>query len=338
MKSCILGCAGGALSDDERRLFRDVDPLGFILFARNCENPSQLRRLVDDLRDAVGRHAPVLVDEEGGRVQRMKPPVWRDAPAPGLFGAIYARNPDAARALAVINARLIAEDLCAVGIDVNCAPLLDLREDNGHAVIGDRAFSPEPDVVVRLGQAWVDGLRAGGVMPVIKHLPGHGRTRVDSHHALPVVDAALEDLEQRDFAPFLAFRNNPVGMTGHLLFRAIDPDRPATLSKTVIGAVIRGRIGFDGLLLTDDLSMSALNGSLGDRAAAAITAGCDIALHCNGVMAEMQDVADSVPALAGDSLRRAETLICEAAGLRARREPVDRGEMLSRFERQLAEV
>ena len=338
MKSCILGCAGGALTEDERRLFRDVDPLGFILFARNCENPSQLRRLVDDLRDAVGRRAPVLVDEEGGRVQRMKPPVWRDAPAPGFFGAIHARNPDAARALAVINARLIAEDLCAVGIDVNCAPLLDLRENNGHAVIGDRAFSPEPNVVVRLGQAWVDGLRAGGVMPVIKHLPGHGRTRVDSHHALPVVDASLEDLEERDFAPFRAFRNNPVGMTGHLLFRAIDPDRPATLSKTVIGAVIRGRIGFDGLLLTDDLSMSALNGSLGDRAAAAVAAGCDIALHCNGVMAEMQDVADSVPALVGDSLRRAETLICEAARLRARRETEDRDEMLNRFERQLAEV
>ena len=338
MKACILGCASTTLGDDERRFFRQADPFGFILFARNCGERDQLRRLVADLRDAVGREAPVLVDEEGGRVQRMKPPRWRDSPAPGSFGEIYRRDREAALELATLNARLIAEDLHEVGIDVNCAPLLDLQELNGHAVIGDRAFSPDPKTVVELAQAWIGGLRGGGILPVVKHMPGHGRTRVDSHHALPVVDAALDDMDARDFSPFRSFRDNPAGMTGHLLYLAIDPENPATLSAKVISEVIRGRIGFDGLLLTDDLSMSALRGSIGERAARAIAAGCDIALHCNGDMDEMRDVVARVPELSGPSLGRAETMLAAARTLRMERVVVNRNEILDAFKQKFANV
>ena len=337
MKACILGCASTSLSDDERRFFKEADPFGFILFARSCKDRDQLRRLVADLRNAVGRDTPVLVDEEGGRVQRMKPPRWRDSPAPGSFGEIYGRNPAAAVDLARFNARLIADDLHDVGIDVNCAPLLDLQETNGHAVIGDRAFSSDPKAVVDIAQAWVDGLQDGGILPVVKHIPGHGRTRVDSHHALPVVDAALDDLEARDFAPFRSFRDHPAGMTGHLLFQAIDPDNPATLSIKVVSEIIRGRIGFDGLLITDDLCMSALDGSIGDRASRAIAAGCDVALHCNGVMTEMRDVVDEVPTLSGDGLRRAETFLAATLEIRARRRVGSDTETCAVFEQKFAE-
>jgi beta-N-acetylhexosaminidase len=338
MKACILGCASAVLSPGERAFFREMDPLGFILFARNCQDREQLRRLVADLRHAVGRDAPVLIDEEGGRVQRMKPPCWRDSPAPGTFGEIFRRDPAAALELATMNARLIAEDLYEVGIDVNCAPLLDLREINGHAVIGDRAFSPEPETVVLLAQAWIKGLRAGGIVPVIKHLPGHGRTRVDSHHALPVVDADLVDMDERDFSPFRSLRRNSAGMTGHLLFSRIDPDHPATLSCKVIAEVIRERIGFDGLLLTDDLSMSALRGSIGERAEQAIAAGCDVALHCNGELGEMWEVTAKVPALFGEGLRRAETVLAEVRFVRSTRQAVNRDQALDTFERKLASV
>ncbi|MDA1309553.1 MAG: beta-N-acetylhexosaminidase [Proteobacteria bacterium] len=338
MKACILGCESAVLSAAERAFFRETNPFGFILFARNCQDREQLRRLVADLRAAVGRDAPVLIDEEGGRVQRMKPPCWRDSPAPGAFGEIFLRDPAAALELARMNARLIAEDLYEVGIDVNCAPLLDLREANGHAVIGDRAFAPEPETVVLLAEAWIKGLRAGGVVPVIKHLPGHGRTRVDSHHALPVVDADLADMDVRDFSPFRSLRDSLAGMTGHLLFSAIDPDHPATLSRKVVAEVIRQRIGFDGLLLTDDLSMSALCGSIGERAEQAIAAGCDIALHCNGVLEEMREVAAKVPALSGEGLRRAEAVLAEARAIRSTRQAVNRDQALDSFERKLASV
>jgi len=338
MKACVLGCASAVLSAGERAFFREMDPLGFILFARNCQDRKQLRRLVADLRDAVGRDAPVLIDEEGGRVQRMKPPCWRDSPAPGRFGEIFRRAPVVALELATMNARLIAEDLYEVGIDVNCAPLLDLREPNGHAVIGDRAFSPEPETVVLLAEAWIKGLRAGGIVSVIKHLPGHGRARVDSHHALPVVDADLVDMDERDFSPFRSLRNNSAGMTGHLLFSAIDPDHPVTLSCKVIAKVIRERIGFNGLLLTDDLSMSALRGSIGERAEQAIAAGCDVALHCNGELGEMWAVAAKVPVLFGDGLRRAETMLAEARLVRSTRQAVNRDETVDAFERKLASV
>jgi len=338
MKACILGCEGLELSAREAGFFREADPFGFILFARNCGDPAQLSKLVTDLRDAVGREALVLIDEEGGRVQRMKAPRWRDAPAPGTFGDIHEQDPRAALELARINARLIAEDLHEVGINVNCAPSLDLREDGSHAVIGNRAFSGDPETVVALGRVWMEGLRAGGVLPVIKHLPGHGRTRVDSHLSLPVVDAGRAELETRDFAPFKACHETEVAMTGHLLFRAVDAERPATLSERVITEIIRGHIGFEGLLLTDDLSMEALEGTIGTRAASAVAAGCDIALHCNGKLEEMADVADAVPDLSGTGLARAEAAVRAAAGLKAAREPLDRQEARATLERELAAV
>jgi len=336
MRACILGCASTVLDDEERCFFSDADPFGFILFARNCVDDDQMRRLVEGLRESVGREAPVLIDEEGGRVQRMKPPQWRDSPAPGRFGDIHARDPGLALELARTNARLIAEDLFTVGINVNCSPLLDLQEAEGHAVIGDRAFSTEPEIVVALARAWIDGLRDGGVVPVIKHLPGHGRAQVDSHHALPLVDAPLEDLEARDFTPFRAFREASVGMTGHLLFSAIDPDSPATLSSEVINGVVRERIGFDGLLMTDDVSMSALEGGLAERSARSIAAGCDVALHCNGDMAEMREVAGAVAPLSGAALRRAQAMLDDAREARRTRSTIDRDQARADFEKKFA--
>ena len=246
MKACIFGCESYVLTDRERAFFRETDPLGFILFERNCCDPDQLRRLTVSLRESVGREALILIDEEGGRVQRMKTPKWRDSPAPGVFGDLFERDPTGALELASINARLIAEDLYDVGIDVNCAPCLDLREPYGHRVIGNRSFSSDPDTVVKLGRIWIDGLRAGGVIPVIKHLPGHGRAREDSHYDLPMVEASLEELDARDFVPFTMCRDNPIGMTGHILFTALDNEEPVTLSRTMVSDVVRGWIGFDG--------------------------------------------------------------------------------------------
>ncbi len=338
MRACILGCASTSLGAEEQRFFRDADPFGFIVFARNCRDRDQLRRLTGELRDAVGREAPILVDEEGGRVQRMKPPCWRNSPAPGRFGEIYGRDPQAALDLARINARLIADDLFEVGIDVNCAPLLDLREPNGHVVIGDRAFSSETAIVVDLAKAWIAGLNEGGVIPVVKHMPGHGRSRVDSHDALPVVDTSLAELEARDFVPFRALRDAPAGMTGHLLFEAIDPEQPSTLSAKLIREVIRQSIGFDGLLMSDDVSMSALEGTIGERAARSIAAGCDIALHCNGEMPEMLQVVDRVPDLSGEALRRAAAIVKASEAARSGRRPADGGALLDRFETHFAKA
>lgn len=321
MRAAIFSCAGPVLAADERSFFADADPYGFILFRRHCHAPDQLRALVADLRDSVGRRAPVLIDQEGGRIQRMAPPVWRQAPAPGLFGTLYRRDPETARDLARLNAHAIARELQETAdIDVNCAPLLDLQESNAHDVIGDRAFSADPGAVAELGAAWIAGLRAGGVVPVIKHLPGHGRARADSHHALPVIDAPVAELEQRDFAPFRAVvAADPAvaGMTGHLLFPAIDPERPVTLSRQLVTSVIREHVGLAGLLISDDISMQALEGPVGERAAAACAAGCDVALHCNGRMEEMQAIADAVPALGGTARERALALVAESGTLRA---------------------
>ncbi len=341
MRACVFGCAGEALDNAERRFLREADPFGFILFARNCRAPGQVRRLVAELREAAGRRAPVLIDQEGGRVRRLRPPAWRDAPAPAAFGAVYARDPGAARRLARLNARLVADELFDLGIDVNCAPLLDLREPDGHKAIGDRAFSDDPAAVAALGRAWIEGSRAGGALPVAKHLPGHGRARVDSHLDLPTVDAPLEALERRDFAPFRALAGGPAGagaagMTGHVVFCAIDPHRPATLSPAVVGEVVRGRIGFDGLLFTDDLSMAALSGPVGARAKAALDAGCDIALHCNGDMAEMEEVAAAVPALEGAAAARAGAALADIEGLRAARRDPGPDETAAAFDRLLA--
>ena len=303
----ILGCAKLSLSDDERRFFREADPLGFILFERNLREPEQARALVAALREAVGRaDAPVLVDQEGGRVARLKPPHWRAAPPPARFGALAARDLAAAVEAARLNARLIARDLQALGISVDCAPVADVPAPGGHEVIGDRAFCAKPDMVAALARAVCEGLLEGGVLPVVKHIPGHGRAREDSHREPPAVEASRDELRRVDFAPFKALSDMPWAMTAHLVYTAIDPDSPATTSAAVIGDVIRGEIGFDGVLLSDDLSMEALGGALGARAGAALAAGCDVVLHCTGELGEMVEIVEAVGRLSTGAQRRLE--------------------------------
>ncbi len=310
-RAVICGLEGHALNHAETDFFRDIDPWGYIIFARNVEAPDQLLRLTDALRDLSGRSdIPILIDQEGGRVARLRSPHWRDAPPGAVFGEAWARNPETAREATWINSRLMAHELKASGINVNCVPMLDIRAaGSSDVVIGDRAFSDDPVIVAALGRASAEGLLAGGVLPVIKHLPGHGRSIIDSHEGLPVVEASVEDLENSDFIPFRALNDLPLGMTGHLIFTAIDDKVPSTLSKRIVDEVIRsdapGRIGFDGLLLTDDLSMGALEGDFATRTRAALQAGCDIILHCNGKMAEMQAIATETPLLADKALERA---------------------------------
>lgn len=306
----VLGCAGVALDDGERRFMADADPAGFILFTRNCGNPAQTRALIASLRESVGRpDAPVLIDQEGGRVVRLDPPHWRVPPAPALFGALAEIDESAGARAAWLNARLVAAELHALGITVNCVPVLDLRVAGASKVVGDRALGADPGLVACLGRAITDGLRAGGIVPAVKHLPGHGRATADSHAVLPQVDAPLDALRARDFVPFRSLNDMPVGLTAHVCYPALDPERPATLSAKVIGDAVRGDIGFDGLLVSDDLSMGALTGSVGARAAAALAAGCDLALHCNGKRHEMEDVTASVPTLAGRALERFERML-----------------------------
>ena len=301
----MCGCAGTVLDADERDFLRAARPWGLILFRRNVESPEQLRALASTFRELVGRgDAPVLVDQEGGRVQRLAPPHWQRLPAAARYADLHARDPARALALARLGGELTGRDLSASGITVDCAPVLDLPVDGASSVIGDRAFGRDPDTVAALAGAWADGLMAGGALPVIKHIPGHGRAEVDSHLDLPVVTAGRDALA-RDVAPFRALAGLPMAMTAHIVFRALDPDRPVTTSKRVIEAVIRGDIGFDGLLLSDDLSMEALKGTLGERAAAASEAGCDILLHCNGAMAEARAVAEASPPLDGRAAERA---------------------------------
>jgi beta-N-acetylhexosaminidase len=298
--AAIFGCRSAWLSDDERAFFRDANPAGFILFQRNCESPDQLRELVTVLRDCVGRDdAPVLIDQEGGRVVRLKPPNWRNYPAAGDLAS--ARVPRAATFLA---ARLIAHDLEALGISVDCAPVLDLLMPGADAIVGDRSFGAHPGDVAELGRAFCEGLLAGGVLPVLKHIPGHGRATVDSHKALPVVDAPKAALEAADFAPFKALHDMPWAMTAHIVYRAIDPEHSATLSPRLIGNTIRTSIGFDGVLISDDLSMAALPGALAIRAKSAIAAGCDLVLHCNGDWAEMTAIAGTVGGVSPAAKRR----------------------------------
>ncbi len=297
-RAAILGCAGLELSAEEARFFADVQPLGFILFRRNCESPAQVSALVAALRASVGRdQAPVLIDQEGGRVQRLAPPNWPQRPPQASFAALARQSRDNAIEAAMLNAALIAGDLSALGIDVNCLPLLDVPVPGSHDVIGDRAFGGDPEIVAALGQAVVQGLQAGGVLPVIKHIPGHGRAKSDSHMELPTVDASLEELRACDFAPFKALNSAPWAMTAHIVYSSIDPMQPATLSPRVIGDIIRGEIGFDGFLVSDDVTMKALIGNYGELAAAAVAAGCDAVLHCDGDMSGMIDVMSSVPEL-----------------------------------------
>jgi beta-N-acetylhexosaminidase len=304
-KAVIFGCSGLELTATERDFFRDADPLGFILFARNVETPEQARRLVDALRSSVARaDAPVLIDQEGGRVARLKPPHWRKAPPARLLGELYRRDRERGLLATRLNSRLLAADVASTGCDVDCLPVLDLAHPETHAVIGDRAYAAEPEAVAALGRAAAEGLLAEGVLPVIKHMPGHGRATVDSHHDLPRVTASREVLERTDFLPFRLLADLPWAMTGHLLFDAIDPNAVITVSPQGVRSVIRGHIGFDGMLLSDDISMQALGGTLGERAARSVAAGCDLALHCNGVMAEMVDVAGAVGPMSDEAARR----------------------------------
>lgn len=305
VSAAVYGCAGPRLSEAERRFFAAADPFGFILFARNVESPDQVRSLVAALHQTVSRECPVLIDQEGGRVARLGPPHWRHAPAAERFGRLAARDRAAAVEAARLNARLIAAELRRLGIGANCAPVLDLRMPGGHDIVGDRAFSGDPQLVAALGRAFADGLLAGGVVPIMKHIPGHGRAAADSHLDLPVVEASMAELDGTDFVPFRLLHDLPCAMTAHVLYRAIDAERPATVSPTVIAEAIRGRIGFDGLLMSDDLSMQALAGTLHERARGALDAGCDVVLHCNGEMAEMEQVAAAAGPLSEAGVRRA---------------------------------
>jgi len=303
--AAILGCAGPTLSAEERQFFRDADPLGFILFQRNCQSPEQVRRLVQDLRGSVARaEAPVLIDQEGGRVARLRPPAWRKAPAAGRFGVLAARDVGVAIEAARLNAQLMGRELAGLGISVDCAPVLDLQFEGASNVVGDRGFATDPELVARLGRAVCEGLLAAGITPVPKHMPGHGRALVDSHHALPEVDASLVVLRQTDFVPFLRLADMPWAMTSHVLYKAIDPERPATTSPLVINDIIRGEIGFKGVLVSDDLSMEALRGDIADRTKRARAAGCDLALHCNGRLEEMRAVAAAAGSISDATAER----------------------------------
>lgn len=291
--ACILGCSGLSLTDDERRFFKGVRPLGFILFARNIEAPDQVRDLVEDLRACVGWRAPVLIDQEGGRVQRLRPPHWRSAPPMIQFGVLYERNPEQARTALRLNMQAIGAELADLGIDVDCAPVLDVPVQGAHDVIGDRAISRAPNVVSELAESACQGLIDVGIVPVIKHMPGHGRAMVDSHESLPVVETPAAQLEEWDYGPFKHVAALPVaGMTAHVVYTSIDADQPATLSNRVIGDTIRTKIGFGGLLMSDDLGMKALSGSFSDLSTRTLKAGCDVVLHCSGKMDEMVQVAD----------------------------------------------
>jgi beta-N-acetylhexosaminidase len=310
MRAFICGLKGLILDADERAFLRDADPWGVILFRRNVESREQVSRLTADLRDALGRHAPVLVDQEGGRVQRLHTPNWRAYPSAARFEAVV-DDVEAAARLAWLGARLMAHDLREVGVDVDCLPVLDVPAEGSHAIISDRAYSRDPARAARLGRAAAEGLMAGGVAPVMKHIPGHGRARADSHLELPVVEASRADLESVDFPPFIANADLPMAMSAHVVYTAIDPSAPGTQSRIVVEEIIRGLIGFDGLLMTDDLSMKALTGSFRERAERAIAAGCDMVLHCNGDLAEAVPVAEGAPPLAGKALERAgQALAC----------------------------
>ncbi len=296
MRAFITGVAGPALADEERRFLSEAQPWGLIVFKRNVAGADLLRRLIADFRSAVGRDAPVLIDQEGGRVQRLGPPHWPSYPPGAAYGALYDRDRERGTAAARLGARLIAADLAALGIDVDCLPIADVPVSGADPVVGDRAYGTRPDKVAAIAAAIAQGLGEGGVLPVLKHIPGHGRATADSHQALPVVTADRATLEATDFAAFRPLAGLPMAMTAHVVFSAIDPVAPATTSVTIVRDVIRDSIGFKGLLMSDDISMGALSGSLGERTRAALAAGCDVVLHCNGDMSEMRAVAAEAPA------------------------------------------
>jgi beta-N-acetylhexosaminidase len=319
VRSFISGCASTSLTDQERDFFSRAQPWGLILFGRNCASAEQIKTLTTDFREAVGRKdAPVLIDQEGGRVQRMSPSVhsdWKKYPAAARFGAMYRRDPVHALRIARNVGRLMADDLGQVGITVNCLPVLDVPQPGAHAVISDRAYDHSPEIILALSRAHVAGFMEGGVLPVMKHIPGHGRATVDSHKELPRVTANRAELEAVDFRTFAGFADCPMAMSAHVVFEAIDKHNPATLSKRVMRDVVRKQFGYNGLLMTDDLSMKALSGSFAEKTKAALAAGCDVVLHCSGIYSEMEEVAEAAPPLVGKAMARAKS------ALKQRRKP-----------------
>ncbi len=337
-KACILSVSGAKLTPDERRLLSDASPWGVILMGRSCVSPAQVRALVDEIWGAIGRPVLVFIDQEGGRVARLKPPNWPTFPAAARYGEIYARDRELGIEAAWLGHRLMAAELEALGIHADCSPDVDLLHDGAHSVIGDRSFGADPDVVGALAKAALEGLAAGGVAGVIKHMPGHGRAQADTHVSMPVVRASREEIA-RDVAAFRLVADAPMGMTAHVAFAELDGETPATVSRTIITELIRGEIGFDGLLMTDDIGMNALGGSLADRTKRAMDAGCDVVLHCSGfvkepdvIVQEMREVADAAPVMTGKSLARAQAAERASLGLA----PFDRAEGWARFEELLA--
>jgi beta-N-acetylhexosaminidase len=320
-RAFITGISGLELGADERAFIRDERPWGFILFKRNIDTPTQVSSLVRELRDAVGNpDAPVLIDQEGGRVQRLGPPHWPVYPPGAVFGALYDIEPKQGFQAARLSSRLIAADLIESGITVDCLPLADVPVEGADAVIGNRAYGTSPDKVAAIARAVTNGLVDGGVLPVLKHIPGHGRATADSHFRLPTVDTSRKELETTDFAAFQPLADLPMAMTAHVVFSALDPAQPATTSATIINQVIRGVIGFQGLLMSDDVSMNALAGTIAERTRAIVNAGCDMILHCNGKLDEMRDVARATPELTGEALERAK----RALASRHPPQPLDR--------------
>jgi beta-N-acetylhexosaminidase len=330
ISAAILGCAGTTLTAEEAAFFRDVKPWGFILFKRNIADPNQVRALTAALRETVGRpDAPILIDQEGGRVARLGEPHWKKYPPGRAYGELVANDPLVAREITRLGARLIAHDLRELGINVDCVPVLDVPDPQGHEIIGDRAYGDTPEQVATLGRAAAEGLLAGGVLPIIKHIPGHGRAMSDSHLELPVVKAKLAELDARDFAPFRVLSDMPMAMTAHVVYTAIDRSRPATTSRKAIKKIIRESIGFDGLLMSDDLSMKALSGDFKQRAKDSLAAGCDVVLHCNGDMAEMKAVMSGVGKLSREARRRVQAVMGRLVKVP---EPLDVAEARARFD------
>lgn len=329
-KALILGLQSTLFSETERAFFRSSDPWGLILFKRNIVGRDQLRALTHEFRSIVGRDdAPVLIDQEGGRVQRMGPPNWPKYPPPAFYLKAALGDPARGRELSRLGASLIARDLHEVGITIDCAPVLDCPIFGSTDAIGDRAFATDPDLIVTLARSFAEGLMDGGVLPVIKHIPGHGRAIVDSHVDLPIVAASHAELKVRDFVPFSALADFPIAMTAHVRFDAIDPIQPATLSAILINEIIRGEIGFQGLLMSDDLSMKALGGTYQSRTNALFAAGCDIALHCNGEVIEAEAVAEAAPELRDMALKRAELALSRRHPPKTEIDPVDAARKLA---------
>ena len=346
-KAVIFGCSGPALTGEERRFFAETLPVGFILFERNCQDPRQVIGLVAELKEITGRAGtPILIDQEGGRVQRLKPPHWRNAPPASVFGALAAKDMALAQEAARLNARLIAAELSDLGITVDCAPVLDVPGPKAHSIIGERAYGGDPETVTALALAAAEGFLSGGVLPVVKHIPGHGRCTADSHQELPVVDADVADLEAVDFKPFQALGHMPWAMTAHVVYRALDAENPATTSAEVISKTIRGAIGFEGVLISDDIGMKALQGTFQERAAAVLAAGCDLVLHCSGDLEEMKAVAQGTGELSDEAaarLGRAEAMREKAGGEPPRDAPGDapgnqQGDTLARLNGILEKV